>query len=131
MRFRAAPDGGHRSAAVGTQHQTLLRTSRRVRRPMSESPPAVPRLAAHARAEPITAWGPKRSHTLRGPRALTCPTEGVRWSVYEMAAGEIPGRRGPTCLVFDSAAYVRRVWAFPADWLTLSDDVLLALSRGR
>jgi hypothetical protein len=66
-----------------------------------------------------------------GARRIVCASDGTAWSVSERSGLVIPGARGPSCLVFDSPACVRRVWSFPADWRALSDEALLALSLGR
>jgi hypothetical protein len=54
-------------------------------------------------------------------------TEGARWQVYEQAFGDYDRRSGMS-LIFASESAVRRVRDFPADWMELSDDELLALS---
>jgi hypothetical protein len=53
--------------------------------------------------------------------------EGTQWRVYEQAFGDYDRRSGMS-LIFASEAAVRRVRDFPADWMQLSDDELLALS---
>ena len=53
--------------------------------------------------------------------------EGLAWRVVECAAGQVPGSRGPRCLVFLSEGLVRRVWDFPPDWRTLGPVALDAL----
>lgn len=51
--------------------------------------------------------------------------EGEEWRVYELAPTF--DRRHPS-LVFESDTSIRRVRSYPADWRTLSDDELFALS---
>jgi hypothetical protein len=53
----------------------------------------------------------------------------VRWSISERDAADVPGARGPRCLVFMSESTVRRIWTYPASWRRLSPDALLALSE--
>ena len=55
--------------------------------------------------------------------------DGTRWHVSERPFGDYDRRRGPS-LIFASDFAVRRVRDFPADWHTLSDVDLLALSWG-
>lgn len=50
------------------------------------------------------------------------------WRVREMETSTQPWARGPRCLVFESDAFARRVWRYPAHWRTLSDAALEALS---
>jgi hypothetical protein len=53
-----------------------------------------------------------------------------RWHVSEV--GPPPyDRRGSSTLVFYTDETMRRVRQFPANWHTLSDDELYALSMGR
>lgn len=52
----------------------------------------------------------------------------LRWSVVEVDAATVPGARGSHCLVFTREDCVRRVWDYPADWQSLDDDGLVALS---
>ena len=53
--------------------------------------------------------------------------EGARWRVYEQAFSDYDRRSGMS-LIFASESAVRRVRDYPADWMVLSDDDLLALS---
>ena len=53
--------------------------------------------------------------------------DGIEWAIYERAWGEYD-RRSNTRLVFESDGAVRVVRSFPAEWFTLSDDELIALS---
>jgi hypothetical protein len=50
----------------------------------------------------------------------------VRWLVYELAPSL--DRRSSPSLVFESEGTVRRVRNYPADWRTLSDEALFAVS---
>jgi hypothetical protein len=53
--------------------------------------------------------------------------DGEVWIVREVPA-PVFDRRGGTHLIFEGAEVMRRVRNFPADWLTLADDDLYALS---
>jgi hypothetical protein len=53
--------------------------------------------------------------------------DGVEWAVYERTWGDYD-RRSAIKLVFESDGAVRIVRSFPAEWFTLSDDELVALS---
>jgi hypothetical protein len=53
--------------------------------------------------------------------------EGTRWQVYEQAFGDYDRRSGMS-LIFASESAVRRVRDFPAEWMQLTDEELLALS---
>ena len=56
---------------------------------------------------------------------------GAEWRVREApACGGAPAPR-PTCLLFESATAVRRVWDFPPHWYFLGDTELEALSWRR
>jgi hypothetical protein len=55
----------------------------------------------------------------------------VRWSVVEVDATAVPGAPGARCLLFTRQDCIRRVWSYPADWRTLDDAGLVALSRHR
>ena len=54
--------------------------------------------------------------------------DGLRWIVREVPAPQFD-RRGGTHLVFDGELVMRRVRVFPANWHTLSDEALYALSQ--
>ena len=54
--------------------------------------------------------------------------EGVLWRVVERATADLPGARGPCCLIFLSEAVVRRVWTYPSDWRQLTWPELVALT---
>lgn len=53
--------------------------------------------------------------------------KGVTWRVVERSTDDVPGARGPRCLIFLCEAVVRRVWSYPADWYALSASALEAL----
>jgi len=53
----------------------------------------------------------------------------VRWLVYELSAPALDRRSTPS-LVFESEGTVRRIRNYPADWRTLDDESLFALSWG-
>ena len=53
--------------------------------------------------------------------------DGHRWLVREAASPSFD-RRGGLHLIFDAETVVRRVRAFPDDWLALSDEALYALT---
>lgn len=52
-----------------------------------------------------------------------------RWHVREVDARGVPGSRGPRCLIFENPEIIRRLWKYPSNWLTLSDDALLRVGR--
>ena len=53
--------------------------------------------------------------------------DGVSWLVYEVPAGALE-RRSAASLVFENEAVIRRVHGFPANWRSLGDQELLAVS---
>ena len=54
--------------------------------------------------------------------------EDVVWLVYELA---FPfDRRSTPSLIFENDHVMRRIRNYPADWRTLSDEALFALSWG-
>ncbi len=53
--------------------------------------------------------------------------DGELWIVRERPAPPMD-RRGGTHLIFESASVMRRLRAFPPDWMHLSDEELYALS---
>ena len=63
----------------------------------------------------------------RNERAIII--ERVRWLVYELAPPVLDRRSAPS-LVFESEGTVRRVRNYPAEWQTLDDESLFALSWG-
>jgi hypothetical protein len=68
-----------------------------------------------------------------GTRSSTEPVrdfvdgDGIRWRVYEIAFSDYDRRRGLS-LIFASDVAVRRVRNYPANWATLPDEALAALS---
>jgi hypothetical protein len=58
--------------------------------------------------------------------------DGVRrWQVEEMSCDDHPGALARLCLVFTSDMMMRRVYDYPADWRSLTNAELLALSWRR
>jgi hypothetical protein len=57
--------------------------------------------------------------------------DGLAWEVREVVGTDVPGARGPSCLVFESAVVIRRVWTFPDDWRQMSTEDLARLSWER
>ena len=55
----------------------------------------------------------------------------VAWTVMEVDSAGVPGARRSRCLVFARESCIRRVWDYPANWRTLDDAALAALSWGR
>lgn len=51
------------------------------------------------------------------------------WRVRELDTSELPGARGHRCLVFENHQVVRRVWVYPASWMTMPVADLLQLVR--
>jgi len=73
------------------------------------------------RRSPMSMWSdPDAVHWVDGT--------GVSWRVVERGTTEVPGARGPRCLIFLSEAVVRRVWTYPSDWQHLSATDLEALT---
>jgi hypothetical protein len=58
-------------------------------------------------------------------------TNHVRWTVTLRSTEATPGARGASCLVFESAGAIRRVYDVPVDWRSLAPDALEALSWRR
>ena len=57
--------------------------------------------------------------------------EGGVWEVHEVTiASAVPWARGERCLLFRSSSSIRRVWSYPENWRTLSQDELERLSWG-
>jgi hypothetical protein len=50
-----------------------------------------------------------------------------QWTVRESDARAVPGARHTSCLICESSDVVRRLWKFPTDWRSLSDDELWKL----
>jgi len=55
------------------------------------------------------------------------------WTVREVDARRVPGAPYASCLICETSDIVRRLWRYPKDWRSLSDDDLWALveSGGR
>lgn len=53
--------------------------------------------------------------------------DGEHWRVYELPTTTLDRRTSPS-LVFENEMTVRRVRQYPADWRTLNDEELFALS---
>jgi hypothetical protein len=53
--------------------------------------------------------------------------DGAHWTVYEQSFGDYDRRRSSS-LIFNSDFAVRRVRNFPANWMELSEQELMALS---
>jgi len=49
----------------------------------------------------------------------------VHWLIVEMDCRGQPGVRAAHCLVCENTAVVRRVWQYPENWYSLSDDELI------
>jgi hypothetical protein len=50
-----------------------------------------------------------------------------RWAVREVSANAVPGATAPRCLICESDDVVRRIWRYPDNWLSLSDEDLLRI----
>jgi len=50
-----------------------------------------------------------------------------RWTVREVNAKAVPGAVAPRCLICESDDVVRRIWHYPANWASLSDDELIGI----
>lgn len=61
-------------------------------------------------------------------RRLLCG--GDRWLIAEIDARGIPGAQADRCLVCQSEQVMRRLWDYPTDWHSLSDEALGALCEG-
>ena len=66
-----------------------------------------------------------------GSRVWFTGEDGAAWCAREELVAEVPGARAPRCLFFESANAFRRVWLYPAEWLTCTRERLLELSQGR
>jgi hypothetical protein len=55
------------------------------------------------------------------------------WTVREVDAHRIPGALMPSCLICETSDVVRRLWRYPKNWRSLTDDELWRLieSGGR
>ena len=72
---------------------------------------------------------PVRNKSNEGVSRVFFAADGTRWQVSERKFADYDRRRGAS-LIFASDFAVRRVRDYPADWHTLSDEELLALSWG-
>jgi len=64
----------------------------------------------------------------RRPAREFFDSDHVRWCVFESPQRCTDGTMQPVSLIFESDAAVRRVRDFPAEWRTLTDAELEALS---
>ena len=64
------------------------------------------------------------------PHARVVAHGADRWAIREVDTGALPGAPRPRCLICESDDVVRRIWRYPDDWLSLSDDELLRLCGG-
>ena len=62
-----------------------------------------------------------------GQRRVVRPETGEACVVTELDAHDLPGAPAATCLLFDGPTAVCRLWAYPREWVRLSDAALLAL----
>jgi hypothetical protein len=69
----------------------------------------------------------RATHELARTGGRTIVVDGVEWRVYELPPG-MYDRRGPATLVFESHDIFRRIRTYPADWRSLDDDALYAVS---
>jgi hypothetical protein len=53
--------------------------------------------------------------------------DGREWRVYERTSSEASPQPGRQSLVFDTDGMVRRMWQYPGDWMSMSDEELLLL----
>jgi len=51
--------------------------------------------------------------------------DGELWRIREASATTVPGAHGARCLICESDYVVRRIWSYPSNWRSLSDDELL------
>lgn len=79
----------------------------------------------------MSASGDSRPLPMVGLGVTFHDASGVLWTVSECNAEDVPGSRGPRCLIFASAEAVRRVWLYPAGWRDLLTPSLIALSWSR
>ena len=52
------------------------------------------------------------------------------WIVREVDARTVPGARAKTCLICETADVIRRLWEFPKDWTSLTDEALWRICEG-
>jgi len=69
-------------------------------------------------------------HLAQRTAARRLHVDGAPWLVYELPANPFD-RRSSLTLVFETDDTMRRVRSFPANWRTLSDADLFALSWTR
>ena len=62
-------------------------------------------------------------------RVVVDERTGARWTVRECDASRQPGARADHYLCYDSNESRRRVWRYPADWLSLPDEQLIDLGE--
>ena len=75
--------------------------------------------------------GESRSVRTVGASVTFLDEGGLRWTVTEHDAQNVPGSRGSRCLIFTSTEAVRRVWNYPVGWRDLLPPSLIALSWSR
>ena len=69
----------------------------------------------------------RATHEVARTNGRTLLIDGVEWRVYELPPG-LYDRRGPATLVFEAHDMFRRIRGYPADWRSLIDDALYAVS---
>ena len=79
------------------------------------------------RAPTTTSPQTRRERTLHEQQDL----RSVIWTVREVSGAELADAPSRVSLVFMSYMAMRRVYDYPADWFTLSDAELLAVSWRR
>jgi hypothetical protein len=70
---------------------------------------------------------PAQASRNSAPVRVFVDADGIRWQVSERPFADYDRRRGLS-LIFASDAAVRRVREYPANWFSLSDEDLSALS---
>ena len=73
----------------------------------------------------------RESAIVRGPRVVRDNATGDMLTVVERCADGVTGARGPRCLIFSTDRGFIRLWAYPENWVDLSDAELRALSEFR
>ena len=71
---------------------------------------------------------PERPIQVGENRRTFTSADGTFWEVREVKNPDYD-RRGGSSLIFESLSAVRRVRNYPADWITLSEEALDALSE--
>ena len=79
------------------------------------------------REPPVRVAAASSAELLTVDRRNFLDASGALWSVREVDCRLVPGALAARCLVFDSAAIVRRVWHYPRDWAELDDVALRRL----